>query len=232
MTRCREDRIARPRLTGDSLRRRYPARVRLEIGRFDDDNDGGGVGLQRVGFVALKDGSHTAREANPCVAMSDDRDPAVDHEERCGVSDRGGGDVAAFLQVKATDVGVAAAVGEGDEARAGCAETFEGIGGTVGEVDDAHVIPQSTGVCPRRRDVVKTPSNALHRDSETGMSLLIGCLLIQPDILVSNDFLVQLPDTGLGNIFHEDNLVRKLPFAESSREVFVQFLEGDVTVRL
>ena len=105
-------------------------------------------------------------------------------------------------------MGVAATLGQGHEARAGCAETLEWVGGAVGEVDDVHVIPQWTGVCTRRRDVVKTPSNALHRDSETGMSLLIGCLLIQPDILVSNAFLIQLPDTGLGNTFHEDNLVR------------------------
>jgi hypothetical protein len=36
----------------------------------------------------------------------------------------------------------------------------------------------------------------------------IGCLLIQSGILVSNAFLVQFSDTGLGNSFHEDNLVR------------------------
>jgi hypothetical protein len=50
--------------------------VRSEFCRLHDDNDGGSVGLERVGLAALKDGSRTGRELNPRVEMGGDRDPA------------------------------------------------------------------------------------------------------------------------------------------------------------
>ncbi len=70
--------------------------------------------------------------------MAGDRDPAMDDEQRCGVGDRGGGDAAAFLEMQATDVGIAAAVGQGHEMRAGGTELTQRIGGALSEVDDAH----------------------------------------------------------------------------------------------
>ena len=54
------------------------------------------------------------------------------------MGDRGCGDAAAFLEMEATGVGVAAAVRKGDEVGAGGAELVQRIGCAVGEVDDTH----------------------------------------------------------------------------------------------
>ena len=94
------------------MRRRYPAGLRLEIGRFDDEDDGAGARFDGVGFVVGKYGAHAAGELNAGVEVGGDGDPAVDDQERGGVGDRGAGDAGALFQVQAADVSVAGAVGE------------------------------------------------------------------------------------------------------------------------
>lgn len=107
---------------------------------FDDENDGTGTGVNRIGFSLVEDGAHTAGEIYSGVVLSGDGDAAVDEEERGPVGGRGRGDAGAFFQMKAANVGVARAVGEGEESGASGAEGAQTVGGVMGEVDDVHVV--------------------------------------------------------------------------------------------
>jgi len=56
--------------------------VWLEIGRFDDEDNGAGGRFDDIGFVVGEYGAHAAGELNAGVEMGDDGDAAVDDEER------------------------------------------------------------------------------------------------------------------------------------------------------
>jgi hypothetical protein len=96
--------------------------------------------LHRIGLVSLEGAAHAPAQVSDSPGrVGGDYDPAMYDQECRGVGERGRLHRCTAIEVYATDVGVAIAVGEGKKVSTIDTGEEHRIGGAVGEVDDVHV---------------------------------------------------------------------------------------------